>query len=160
MFPNMLLLNVISFTLSLETLGGVATPLIERNTTIGVKKSQVFTTIQDGQTHIIIHILQGERPMATDNISLCRFILEGIPPASRGVPQIEVVLAVAGDVSDIQVTATDKATGRTRTVKVSLENPIFETPPSGVIGDVLVYIPDDDYSEQFSKFSKPETLPD
>ena len=85
----MLLLDVTPLSLGLETLGSVMTVLIERNTTIPVRKTEVFSTAEDNQTAVDVHVLQGERPMATDNMSLGRFRLEGIPPAPRGLPQVE-----------------------------------------------------------------------
>ena len=91
---DVVLLDVTPLSLGLETLGGVMTKLIERNTTIPTKKSQIFTTAEDGQTSVDIHVLQGERPMAQDNKTLGRFRLEGIPPAPRGVPQIEVTFNI------------------------------------------------------------------
>jgi molecular chaperone DnaK len=104
-------LDVTPLTLSIETLGGVATPIIERNTTIPVEKTKTFTTAEDGQTTVEIHIVQGERKMAADNKSLGRFQLTGIPPAPRGVPQIDVTFSI--DVNGIlSVKARDKATGR------------------------------------------------
>lgn len=114
---DVLLLDVTPLTLSIETLGGVATPLIERNTTIPTKKSQVFSTAADGQTQVEIHVTQGERPMATDNKSLGRFILDGIPPAPRGVPQIEVTFDINAD-GILNVTAKDKATGREQAMQI------------------------------------------
>lgn len=115
---DVLLLDVTPLTLSIETLGGVATPLIEKNSTIPTKKSQVFSTAADNQTQVEIHILQGERPMAADNKSLGRFILDGIPPAPRGVPQIEVTFDI--DASGIlSVTAKDKATGKEQSIKIT-----------------------------------------
>lgn len=115
---DVLLLDVTPLTLGLETLGGVATPLIERNTTIPTKKSQIFSTAADNQTQVEINIVQGERPMATDNKSLGRFILDGIPPAPRGVPQIEVTFDI--DASGIlSVTAKDKATGKEQSIKIT-----------------------------------------
>ena len=115
---DVLLLDVTPLTLGLETLGGVSTPLIERNTTIPSKKSQVFSTAVDNQTQVEIHVLQGERPMAFDNKSLGRFILDGIPPSPRGVPQIEVTFDI--DASGIlSVAAKDKATGKEQSIKIT-----------------------------------------
>lgn len=114
---DVLLLDVTPLTLSIETLGGVATPLIERNTTIPAKKSQVFSTAADNQTQVEINILQGERAMAADNKSLGRFILDGIPPAPRGVPQIEVIFDINAD-GILNVSAIDKATGKTQAMQI------------------------------------------
>jgi len=114
---DILLLDVTPLTLSVETLGGVATPLIERNTTIPVSKSQVFSTASDGQSQVEIHVVQGERPMATDNKSLGRFILDGIPPAPRGVPQIEVAFDLDAN-GILNVRATDKATNKTQHITI------------------------------------------
>ena len=91
---DVLLLDVTPLSLGLETLGGVMTPLIERNTTIPVRKTEVFSTAEDNQTAVDVHVLQGERPMAADNMSLGRFRLEGIPPAPRGMPQVEVTFDI------------------------------------------------------------------
>ena len=91
---DVLLLDVTPLTLGVETLGGVMTPIIERNTTIPIHKSQIFSTAEDNQTAVTIHVLQGERPMAADNMSLGQFNLEGIPPAPRGLPQIEVTFDI------------------------------------------------------------------
>ena len=114
---DVLLLDVTPLTLSIETLGRVATPLIERNTTIPTKKSQIFSTAADSQTQVEIHVVQGERPMATDNKSLGRFILDGIPPAPRGVPQIEVTFDINAD-GILNVNAKDKATGREQAMQI------------------------------------------
>ncbi len=114
---DVLLLDVTPLTLSIETLGGVATPLIERNTTIPAKKSQVFSTATDNQTQVEIHILQGERSMASDNKSLGRFILDGIPSAPRGVPQIEVSFDINAD-GILNVQAKDKATSREQQMQI------------------------------------------
>jgi len=108
---DVLLLDVTPLTLSIETLGGVATPLIERNTTIPVRKSQIFSTAADMQNQVEIHVVQGERPLARDNKSLGRFILDGIPPAPRGVPQIEVEFDINAN-GILEVKAVDKATAR------------------------------------------------
>ncbi len=114
---DVLLLDVTPLTLGIETLGGVATPLIERNTTIPTKKSQIFSTAADGQTQVEIHVTQGERPMAADNKSLGRFILDGLPPAPRGVPQIEVTFDINAD-GILHVSARDKATGRQQAMQI------------------------------------------
>lgn len=115
---DVVLLDVTPLTLGVETLGGVMTPLIERNSSIPTSKSEVFSTAADNQTQVDIHILQGERPMAKDNKSLGRFILEGIPPAPRGVPQIEVTFDIdANGIMD--VTAKDKATGKSTSIKIT-----------------------------------------
>jgi len=115
---DVLLLDVTPLTLSIETLGRVATSLIERNTTIPTKKSQIFSTAADGQTQVEIHVLQGERPMANDNKTLGRFILDGIPPAPRGVPQIEVTFDIDAD-GILHVSAQDKATGREQSITIT-----------------------------------------
>ncbi|MBI1855830.1 MAG: molecular chaperone DnaK [Chloroflexi bacterium] len=115
---DILLLDVTPLSLSIETLGGVATPQIERNTTIPTRKSQVFSTASDSQTQVEIHILQGERPMAADNKTLGKFILDGIPPAPRGVPQIEVTFDIDAN-GILKVTAKDKATGRSQHITIT-----------------------------------------
>jgi molecular chaperone DnaK len=115
---DILLLDVTPLTLSIETLGAVATPQIERNTTIPTRKSQIFSTASDSQTQVEIHVLQGERPMAADNKSLGKFILDGIPPAPRGVPQIEVTFDVDAN-GILKVSAQDKATGRSQHITIT-----------------------------------------
>jgi molecular chaperone DnaK len=115
---DILLLDVTPLTLSVETLGSVATPLIERNTTIPTKKSQIFSTAADSQTEVQIHVLQGERPMAQDNKSLGKFILDGIPPAPRGIPQVEVTFDIDAN-GILEVTAADKATGRSQHITIT-----------------------------------------
>jgi molecular chaperone DnaK len=115
---DVLLLDVTPLTLSIETLGSVATSLIERNTTIPTKKSQIFSTAADGQSQVEIHVLQGERPMASDNKTLGRFILDGLPPAPRGIPQIEVTFDIDAD-GILHVSAQDKATGRAQSITIT-----------------------------------------
>jgi molecular chaperone DnaK len=115
---DILLLDVSPLTLSIETLGGVATPQIERNTTIPTRRSQVFSTASDSQTQVEINVLQGERPMAADNKSLGKFILDGIPPAPRGMPQIEVTFDIDAN-GILKVTAQDKATGRSQHITIT-----------------------------------------
>ncbi len=115
---DVVLLDVTPLTLSVETLGGVSTPMIGRNTTVPTSKTEIYSTAADNQTSVEINILQGERPMAADNKSLGRFILSGIPPAPRGVPQIEVTFDI--DASGIlNVTAKDKATGKVSNIKIT-----------------------------------------
>lgn len=114
---DILLLDVIPLSLGIETMGGVATKLIERNTTIPTSRSQVFSTAADNQTSVEIHIVQGERPLAADNKSLGRFILDGIPPSPRGMPQIEVTFDVDAN-GILGVTAKDKSSGKTQSIRI------------------------------------------
>jgi len=122
---DILLLDVTPLTLSVETMGGVATPMIERNTTIPAKKTQIYSTAADSQTSVEIHVLQGERPMAADNKSLGKFILDGIPPARRGVPQIEVTFDIDAN-GILKVTAVDKATNRSQNITISASSGLTE----------------------------------
>jgi molecular chaperone DnaK len=114
---DILLLDVTPLTLSIETMGGVATPMIQKNTTVPTAKTQVFSTAADNQTSVEIHIGQGERPMTADNKTLARFILDGIPPSARGVPQIEVTFDIDAN-GILTVSAKDKATGKAQSVKI------------------------------------------
>ncbi|MGQ9627432.1 MAG: molecular chaperone DnaK [Anaerolineae bacterium] len=123
---DILLLDVTPLTLGIETLGGVATPLIERNTTIPTRKSQIFSTASDAQTQVEIHVVQGERPMAADNKTLGRFILDGIPPAPRGIPQIEVTFDIDAD-GILHVSAQDKATGREQKITITASSGLSES---------------------------------
>ncbi|MFO7944769.1 MAG: molecular chaperone DnaK [Anaerolineales bacterium] len=122
---DLLLLDVTPLTLSVETLGGVATPLIERNTTIPARETQTFSTASDNQTQVEIHVLQGERAMANDNKSLGRFILDGIPPAPRGVPQIEVTFDINAN-GILEVTAKDKASGKSQNITIEASSGLSE----------------------------------
>ena len=115
---DVLLLDVTPLSLGVETMGGVMTTLIERNTTIPVRKKDTFSTAEDNQTAVDIHVLQGERPMAADNMSLGRFRLEGIPPAPRGVPQVEVTFDIDAN-GILNVSARDKATGKEQKVTIT-----------------------------------------
>ncbi len=115
---DVLLLDVTPLSLGVETLGGVMTTLIERNTTIPIKKAEIFSTAEDNQTAVDIHVLQGERPMASDNMTLGRFRLEGIPPAPRGLPQVEVTFDIDAN-GIINVKAQDKATGKEQKVTIT-----------------------------------------
>src|SRR3989339_561325 len=115
---EMVLLDVTPLTLGIETLGAVSTPLITRNTTIPTSKTEVFSTASDNQTSVEINVLQGERPMASDNKSLGRFILDGIPPAPRGIPQVEVTFDLDAN-GILNVKASDKATGKEQSIKIT-----------------------------------------
>jgi molecular chaperone DnaK len=115
---DVLLLDVTPLSLGLETLGGVMTKLIERNSTIPTKKSETFSTAEDNQTAVDIHILQGERAMAADNMTLGKFRLEGIPPAPRGIPQIEVTFDIDAN-GILNVSAVDKATGKQQKITIT-----------------------------------------
>jgi len=139
---DILLLDVTPLTLGVETLGGVATPLIERNTTIPTKKSQVFSTAADGQTQVEIHVVQGERPMAADNKSLGKFILDGIPPAPRGVPQIEVTFDIDAN-GIINVSAADKATGRAQKITITASSGLSDSEIEKMVKDAEAHAAED-----------------
>ena len=115
---DILLLDVTPLSLGVETMGGVMTVMIERNTTIPVRKTETYSTAADNQTAVDIHVLQGERPIANDNMSLGRFRLDGIPPALRGVPQVEVTFDIDAN-GIIHVTAKDKATGKEQKIAIT-----------------------------------------
>jgi molecular chaperone DnaK len=131
---DVLLLDVTPLSLGLETLGSVMTTLIERNTTIPVKKSEVFSTAEDNQTAVDIHVLQGERSMAGDNMSLGRFRLEGIPPAPRGIPQVEVTFDIDSN-GIINVTAQDKATGKEQNVTITASTNLSQAEIDRMVSD-------------------------
>lgn len=131
---DILLLDVTPLTLGIETLGSVRTPLIERNTTIPSRKSQVFSTAADNQTTVEIHVLQGEREMAIDNKTIGRFHLDGIPPAPRGVPQIEVTFDIDAN-GILNVSAKDKATGKEQSIRIEASSGLSESEIDKMVGD-------------------------
>ena len=139
---DILLLDVIPLSLGIETLGGVATKLITRNTTIPTSKSQVFSTAADNQTSVEIHIVQGEREMAADNKSLGRFILDGIPPAHRGMPQIEVSLDVDAN-GILSVKAIDKASGRTQSIRIEARSGLTDEDIAKMANDAAAHAEED-----------------
>jgi molecular chaperone DnaK len=140
---DVLLLDVTPLTLGVETLGGVMTPLIERNTTIPVRKNETFSTAEDGQTAVTIHVLQGERPMANDNVSLGRFNLEGIPPAPRGVPQIEVTFDIDAN-GILNVSAEDKATGKAQNITITATTNLTEDEVERLVREAKQHASEDD----------------
>jgi molecular chaperone DnaK len=139
---DILLLDVTPLTLGVETLGGVATPMIERNTTIPTKKTQVYSTAADNQTQVEIHVVQGERPMAADNKSLGRFILDGIPPAPRGVPQVEVTFDIDAN-GILNVSAQDKATGKEQKITITASSGLSESEIEQMVKDAEAHANED-----------------
>ncbi|MDE2635892.1 MAG: molecular chaperone DnaK [Chloroflexota bacterium] len=131
---DILLLDVTPLTLSVETLGGVATGMIDRNTTIPSKKSQVYSTAADNQVQVEIHIVQGERPMAADNKSLGKFVLDGIPPAPRGLPQIEVTFDIDAN-GILNVSAKDKASGREQAITITASSGLSDEEVEQMVAD-------------------------
>ncbi|MCX6735974.1 MAG: molecular chaperone DnaK [Candidatus Parcubacteria bacterium] len=135
---DVLLLDVIPLSLGIETLGGVATKLIERNTTIPASKSQVFSTAADNQTSVEIHIVQGERPMVSDNKSLGRFILDGIPPAHRGTPQVEVTFDIDAN-GILSVKAREKTTGKEQSIRITASSGLSKEDIEKMKKDAEIY---------------------
>ncbi len=131
---DVLLLDVTPLSLGIETLGGVMTPIIQRNTTIPTKKSQVFTTAEDSQTSVEIHVLQGERKMANDNRTLAKFILDGLPSAARGVPQVEVTFDTDAD-GILHVSAKDQSSGKEQKVRVEASSGLSKEEIDGMVND-------------------------
>ncbi len=139
---DILLLDVTPLTLSIETLGGVATALIERNTTIPTRKSQIFSTASDMQTSVEIKVVQGERPMAADNKLLGNFILDGIPPAPRGVPQVEVTFDIDAD-GILKVSAADKATGRSQHITITASSGLAKDEVEKMVKEAAAHATED-----------------
>jgi molecular chaperone DnaK len=146
-FKDVLLLDVTPLTLGIETLGAVSTAIIERNTTIPTRKSQIFSTAADGQTAVEIHVLQGERKMASDNRTLGRFILDGIPPAPRGMPQIEVTFDIDAN-GIVHVSAKDKATGKEQKIRIEASSGLTEAEIKKMVGDAERFSMEDEQRRQ------------
>jgi len=139
---EMLLLDVTPLSLGIETLGGVNTVIIERNTTIPTKKSQIFSTAENNQTTVEVHVLQGERKMAVDNKTIGRFHLDGIPPAPRGMPQIEVTFDINAD-GILEVSAQDKATGKQQSVRIEASSGLTEQEIEKMVNDAKAHQAED-----------------
>ncbi len=147
---DVLLLDVTPLSLGVETMGGVMTKLIERNTTIPVQKSEIFSTAADNQTAVDIHVLQGERAMAADNMTLGHFRLEGIPPAPRGVPQIEVTFDIDAN-GILNVTATDKATGKAQKITVTASTNLSQADVDRLVKEASQHRAEDERRQQLAQ---------
>ena len=139
---DVVLLDVTPLSLGIETLGGVMTKVIDRNTTIPTRKSQIFTTAEDGQPAVTVHVLQGERELSSDNRTLGRFELSGIPPAPRGTPQIEVTFDIDAD-GILHVTAKDKATGKEQSIRITASSGLAKDEVDRMVGDAQAHAADD-----------------
>ena len=139
---DMLLLDVTPLSLGIETLGGVFTKLIERNTTIPSRKSEVFSTASDSQSQVEVHVLQGEREMAAGNRTLGRFQLSGIPPAPRGVPQIEVTFDIDAN-GIVNVSAKDRGTGKEQKITITASSGLSETEIQSMVSDAASHSEED-----------------
>jgi molecular chaperone DnaK len=135
---NIVLVDVTPLTLGVETLGGIATPLVARNTPIPVKHSETFTTAADMQTSVTIHVFQGERPMANDNVSLGEFNLDGLAPAPRGIPKVEVTFDIDSN-GILNVSARDTATGKSQSIRISGSTRLSEDDKQRMVGDAEKY---------------------
>lgn len=147
---DVLLLDVTPLSLGLETMGAVMTTLIPRNTTIPTRKAEIFSTAEDSQTAVDIHVLQGERPMASDNKTLGRFRLEGIPPAPRGVPQIEVTFDIDAN-GILNVTAQDKATGREQQIQITASTNLTESEVESMVEEAKRHESEDRQRRELSE---------
>jgi molecular chaperone DnaK len=139
---DVLLLDVTPLTLGIETMGSVCTPLIDRNTTIPTKKSEIFSTAADNQPAVDIHVIQGERKMAPDNKSIGRFQLDGIPPAPRGVPQIEVTFDIDAN-GILKVSAKDMGTGKTQHITITASSGLSDTDVEQMVKDAEAHADED-----------------
>jgi molecular chaperone DnaK len=140
---DVLLLDVIPLSLGIETLGGVMTPLIDRNTTIPTKKTEVFSTAEDSQTTVEIHVLQGERKMALDNKTIGKFQLTGVPPAPRGVPQIEVTFDIDAN-GILNVSAKDRATGKEQKIRIEASSGLSDSEIDRMVTDAEAHAAEDE----------------
>ncbi|MDI6717579.1 MAG: molecular chaperone DnaK [Patescibacteria group bacterium] len=147
---DVLLLDVIPLSFGIETFGGVYTPLIEKNTTIPTSKSQIFSTAADNQTSVEIHILQGERPMAVDNKTLGKFILDGIPPAPRGIPQVEVSFDIDAN-GILSVSAKDKASGKIQSVKIQASTQLSKDEIEKLKQEAVVHAEEDKKKKELAE---------
>ncbi len=147
---DILLLDVTPLSLGVETMGAVMTPIIERNTTIPIRKSQIFSTAEDNQTAVDIHVLQGERPMAADNMTLGRFRLEGIPNAPRGIPQVEVTFDIDAN-GIINVTAKDKATNREQRVTITASTNLQKSEIERMVQEAKAHKSDDEKRKELAE---------
>ena len=156
---DMLLLDVTPLSLGIETLGGVFTKLIERNTTIPTRKSEVFSTASDSQTQVEVHVLQGEREMAAGNRTLGRFQLVGIPPAPRGVPQVEVTFDIDAN-GIVNVSAKDRGTGKEQKITITASSGLAEDEIKKMVYDAEAHADEDQAAAQGGRGQEPHRRPD